>query len=237
MCVGPEFLAAAALTGAGKVVNDRQQSKNMKAKVNAKNASMQQEIARQNRFQEENSAAVNNTVNKIAPAAQEQSFGDLVAQREKAYADNTIQAPEYGNVADNSADVVKTDIAKRIGDAMAKGKAQAKALARMTGRGDMTQNTGLDIARTAGRIGVTNNIARGSLGVNAAEQAAAAANAGNKSSLFGDLLQAGGAAMNIYGAVNGPGSIFGAGRGTAAPMAGGVGPGYEWSNTGGLGIW
>lgn len=205
MCTGLE-IAAIASTAAqvgGSFLQTQQANKNAQSKINARNAALSQEQERQRAFQAANDTSLNNTLDAFSKDKQEQSFGDLVAKREQAYESNAPAAAEFANISDTTPQVVKTDLAKRVAGKMAESKAQAKALARIGGTMDVFQNNGLSINQAANQIGTTNSMARGSLDTNRVEQQAAYNNAGNKSSMFGDLLSAAGAAGGLYSAVNG----------------------------------
>jgi hypothetical protein len=179
-------------------MNARQESKNQQAKINARNASRQQEVERQKVFQDANDVALQQTLQGFNKATVDQGFGDLIASREAAYADNAPAVQSFDAISENAPQVVKTDSARRVADQLGKSKAEAKALAKMGGIGDLFQNNGLAINNAANNIGTTNSIARGSLGANATEQVSAANNAGNKKSMWGDLLQAAGQAGTMY---------------------------------------
>lgn len=214
MCTGAEIalVASAAASAGGSYLNSQNESKNEQAKINARNAAAAQEQGRQKIFQANNDATLNSTLGNLDKDKQEQSFGDLVANREQAYADNTPPAAEFANISDTTPSVVKTDLAKKVADGMAKSKASAQALAKVGGTTDLFQNNGLDINQAANDIGTQNNLARGSLNTNLAEQTAAANNAGNKKSTFGDLLSAAGAigatASTRAGALDGLSGAF-----------------------------
>lgn len=233
MCTGAEIalVAGAAASAGGSYINSQNESKNAQAKINARNAASAQEQERQKIFQANNDATLNTTLGDLSKDKQDQSFGDLVANRTQAYADNAPPAADFANISDTTPSVVKTDLAKKVADGMAKSKASAQALAKVGGTTDLFQNNGLDINQAANDIGTQNNLARGSLNTNLAEQTAAANNAGNKRSTFGDLLSAAGAAATIGGGAAGGLSDAGTeslwGKGLATPVPGGIGPGYQ----------
>jgi len=205
MCTGIEALTVASTAASlgGKLLGSSNEAKNAQAKINARNAAAQQEQQRQRIFQQSNDAAINNTLQDMSSETQQQSFGDLVAKREQAYTENAPPAAEFATISESTPQVVKSDLAKRVSDAISKSKAQAKALAKVGATGDVFQNNGLSINQAANSIGTTNGMARGSLTTNITEQTAAANNAGNKSSLFGDLLSGAGALGTAYSAQNG----------------------------------
>lgn len=209
MCLGPEMLLSAGLSAAGNFMNQRQAASNQQAKINASNNALRQELARQEQFQQQNTDVLNKTVDRFDANNQSTEQADLAGKREAAYEANAPVSSDLGNLNDGAPQVVKTDMAKRVADAVARSKASAKALAKIGSFGDLFQNNGLSINQAGNNIGTTNTLARGSIGVNQLEQRAAANNAGNKSSMFGDLLGAAGAGVGLYGAANGSGSIFG----------------------------
>lgn len=210
MCLGPEIAIALAANAAGKMVSDSKAASNAKAKINAKQDSMRQEIELQRVYQAENDAQVQNTLKNFSADKNAQNTADAIAAREKVYAANQpVDIGSYGTVRENAPQVVKTDTAKSLQDALAKSKISAQALAKLGGTGDVFQGNNFGITGAANKIGTTNNLARGSSGVNQFEQVAAANNAGNKSSIIGDLLQTAGSAIGMYGGANGSGSIFG----------------------------
>jgi hypothetical protein len=195
MCTGVELalVASAAAQAGGSMLNARQESKNQQAKINARNNAAQQEVARQKTYQDQNDAAMKQSLQNFDKAKSEQSFGDLVAAREQAYENNAPAAEQFGAISADAPQVVKDDGARKVADQLSKSKAEAKALAKIGGTVDLFQNNGLAINQGANQIGTTNTLANGSLRTNVTEQAAAANNAGNKKSMFGDLLSAAGA--------------------------------------------
>ncbi len=204
MCTGAEIaLISMAASAGGQYLNTTTANKNAQAKINARNAAAAQEQERQKVFQANNDATIGKTLGDMGAEAQQQQFGDLVAKREQAYANNAPAESEFANVTETTPSVVKTDLAKRVADSMAKSKAEAKALAKLGGTADIFQNNGLGINQAANKIGTENTFARGSLDVNRIEQTAAANNAGNKSNMFGDILSAAGAAGGMYAGQNG----------------------------------
>lgn len=205
MCTGAEaaLVAGGLAQAGGSYLNTQNANKNAQAKINAKNNAAAQETQRQKQFQLNNDAALNTSLNQFDKETRDTNFGDLVASREQAYAANAPAEQEFAAISADAPQVVKEDKAKRVATELAKSKAQAKALAKIGGTADLFQNNGLSINSAANKIGTTNNLARGSLDVNRIEQVAAANNAGNKSSMFGDLLSAAGAGAGLYGAANG----------------------------------
>lgn len=196
MCTGLEIAALVAATGAqagGKMMNDREASRNAQAKINARNSAQQQEVARQKILQDSNDVALQQSLKGFNKDTVAQNFGDLVTARENAYADNAPAAQDFGAISADAPKVVQEDKAKRMADQLGKSKAEAKALAKIGGTTDLFQNNGLAINNAANDIGATNSLARGSLGVSGIEQTSAANNAGNKHSPWGDILQAAGA--------------------------------------------
>jgi hypothetical protein len=191
-------------------LNARNANNNAQAKINARNAQVAQEQERQKIFQQQNDGALNNTLKTFDKDTRAKDFADLVTKREDAYAANAPAAQEFAAIGADAPQVVQQDKAKRVAEQLGKSKAEAKALARIGGTADQFQNNGLSINDTANKIGATNNLARGSLDVNRIEQTAAANRAGNRTSVFGDLLSAAGAA--------GTGAVAG-GRFSAAPSA------------------
>lgn len=232
MCTGVEIaLLSAAASAGGSYINTQKQNKNAQTKINARNEQAAAEQTRQRGYQDANDMAVQGSLGEFNKDKREESFGDLVAAREQAYESNTPAASEFANISDSTPMVVKTDLAKRVADGMAKSKSQAKALAKIGGTSDLFQSNGFAINDAANSIGTTNSLARGSLQTNLIEQQAAANSVGNGRSSFGDLLSAGGAAGSIYAGAGGTSSL---GAGKVNPATAQMGPftdALPWRNT------
>lgn len=206
MCFGPEMLLSLALTGAGQYINSREQSSSLKAQQNAKDAALRTELGRQSKFQEQSGQAFDDTLGKIKASQTEQGMGDLISKRDEALQGAIDSAPTgeyFTNISDSAPEVVKSSIAQKLGEAVAKSKEQAQRLAKLGANQDQVFNNNVAITRGGNDISTVSNFAGNSANINRAEQAADYANAAKNPSGIGDLLGLAGQGLGLYSMTGG----------------------------------
>lgn len=212
MC-DPLTVAAIAATVGGTAYNSKQQSDNIKAQTNAKNAAAAAEMTRQKAFQEEAASSFDNTRAPFENGKQIQALDQNVQQREAA-SDAAIEGqPQYESPGAGSApDVVKGEIARRVAKGSTDAKSEMARGAKLTGLGDLFFNNSVNLTKGRRDLGMINDMSTRSASLLPLEQQVAANNASKSPNMYGDMLKAAGVAAGIYQfAVGGPtwGDLFG----------------------------
>jgi hypothetical protein len=104
--------------------------------------------------------------------------------------------------------VVKTEIARKITDALKKGSNRAKTQAKLGGYGDMTFGNQISLGRSRGELSQMSDFAGRSASLLPYEMQAAGNNASRAPSIVGDLLSLAGSGMTLAG-MSGIGPSFG----------------------------
>lgn len=221
MCLGPEVAIALALSGAGQYINARETNAGLKSAQRAKEESLRTELKRQEGYQAEAGQTFADTLDTFKKPQQEQSFADLVMEREKALTGNVGDASkDFAPMRADAPNVVKTEIANQIASGINKSKEQAKRLAKLGARDDVFLDNNIMLNRGKGKIAQVGNFSGNSANINTYEQKAAYNNNLKQPSGFGDLLGLAGMGMGMYG--NMGGTIFPTEM--ARPSAGFMGP-------------
>ncbi|MEP3248039.1 MAG: hypothetical protein ABJN40_06030 [Sneathiella sp.] len=216
MC-NPMIVAGLAASAAGTGYNSYQQNKNLKAGIEAKNKASLDEVNRQDAFQAEATEVFDNSLNNFSKpsqdAALQKSETDRTIRLEKAI----TQPKEYTPTTGSAPSVVKSEIARKMNDAIKSGKNSARSLAKMGAWGDTQFGNRIDLSRSGGDLGQISNFARGSANLLPGAQSAAYGNAQDAPGMFGDLLKVAGTAGMMYGMNGGSfgklGGLFGGGGG------------------------
>lgn len=224
MCLGPELIAGLALTAGGNYLNAREQNKNAKRAVEARQNSLKQEMARQSAYQDKTSADMFRILEQYQPQNASAAQDSLQNQREQALNENVapVSTSDFQAVTSDAPKVVQDALSKGLSTADARSKAAAKAAAGMYGPGDFLFRTGLNTANIGSNIATQAGFAKRSSDINSLEQEIAARNSQKTSSGIGDLMGLAGQGLSLYGGLNGAGSMFG---GELAMPAGQFGPG------------
>lgn len=239
MCFGPEMLLAAGLSAAGSYVNARETNANVKRGNSAREASLRQELDRQKVFQDQAGQEFSTANDRFSPEARQNNLGDIIAKRQDALngAVQTEQPQGYAAVPDSAPKVVKTDLAKRLAEAVGRSRQQAGALAKLGATSDLFDADAIGLHNADAKIGTIGNFASNSANVNQAEQGAAYQNAQKAPSGFGDLLGLAGMGLGLYSGFNGgSGSVFGDTIKGTIPPPGAQGP-SQWSPWGKIKNW
>jgi len=158
------------------------------------------EMDRQDQFSAEQMGSFDKSVDVSTRAAQEKRIGDAVAERTDLFTD-AVQDFAPTDALAGQADgprVIQSETKRALGDAIAAGRAEGAARARLTGYGDARLGVGSEVQRRAGDIGLVSGLRRGSLGILPLELQAASRK-GSGVRMLGDMLTMGGqvAAMGM----------------------------------------
>lgn len=210
---------AAGSTGLGMVGAQKQ--------ADARDDAMQAEFARQDRYSEGAMQAFDQSLGEYQDPAQ-----DLAAK--KAERRESLEGAVTGGsggpgipLPGSTPEVVKSEIARRMVEALDEGKAEARRMADLGAFGAWQQDTGRAVNQNQTEIGKYANFSRGSSGVLPQElQDANQEGAGFR--FAGDILGAAGSAANMAGSMGY--NPFSGGGGGGNPL-GGAGPLQPWGKT------
>ncbi len=204
MCYGAEAAWLVPLLGslasvAGTVITTNEQRANAERQAKARNDKLQQVMSRNDQLAEKSQETFQNRMTDVQP---EQAQNDQqAAESERAQALDTAvdrSAPTIP-LAGNAPAVVKSEIAKKMADVFAGGRAEAGRLAKLGARGDSWFNSGLQDTAAARDIGVQSNAAAGNLGILPHLQDFAETRAYKPISPWGAILSGIGSMAGSYG--------------------------------------
>lgn len=206
MCNPALAIAAvsAGLSIGGQVMQGQQQHANQAAAINAQNDATRQAIAKQDQYQKQSSAVLDNELTNYTPQAQADTLAGAQTAATNAVQQNTPTAAQFGSLTtDNAPKVIQNDsdtsIASRIGKA-AGYAANAGNLSGYSGANSDLARGRKDAANQIGTIGGFSGVQAGLL---PGAQAAAVQNAYKPPSPLGGLMSTlGGAGLNLAGSGN-----------------------------------
>lgn len=196
MC-SPALAGMAALSLAGTALSAYQQRQYQKSAAEASEDQARAELERQRGFQDESGEQFANTLNRFAMPAQTEALDEAAGQRQEAIESNIAEdfaVPLSGSTPD----VVRSEIAKRMADAVGRGRQQAQALGRIGARGDVGLGNQVAIGRGNQNLGDIASFSRGSLNLLPGAQRAAVNNVPQPSGI-GDLFAGAGRLGLDYG--------------------------------------
>lgn len=204
MCTGAELigLIGAGVSTAGGLVTANEQNKNAQRQAQARNDELKKTLLKNDPLAEKSRDAFEDRLNKTQADefAQQQHEATDTRQDELATAaDEAPQAAQEVSLSGSAPTVVKSDLARRMGDAMKASKQQAQSLGKLGGYGDtwlgqgiMDTEAGRDIAQNA-------NFAGGNLAILPYKQDIAESRAYKPISPLGGLMQGLGSMASSYG--------------------------------------
>lgn len=223
MC-SPTILASMAVSAVGQAYNARQMGKNQQRMQQARNEAALAEMSRQEGYQDEASGYFDESLGNWDETKQDAGLADVERQRDTQIQEAIGAANQFAPTTGSAPDVVNTEIARKVNDAMKSGKKYAQGLARMGAFGDQQFGNNLFMAQQGGKLGEISTTANRSAELLPLEQQVAANNAYKQPNMFGDLLTMAGSAGSMYGMTGG--DLF-SGWGGSGSSPGGlvVGPG------------
>lgn len=198
MC-DPVTAAGAALSAAGTIYNAREQAKNQARAVNASNAATMAEMERQRGFQREADESFARTLGMTGAQAtgeqrqRGQENRNQLAARIAPNIDFTEALPQ------STPQVVRSNIAAASANQTAESDARARALAALQSYGDGSFGQMLNIGRGANQMRDINAASTGSANLLGLDRQAAARNAQQAPSMFGDVLGMAGQGLSLAG--------------------------------------
>ena len=224
MC-DPVTIGGMVLSAAGSAVNGMETANNQRRQSAARSAAAAAEYERQRRFSEEGRATFDQSVRDQGPDAARTRTQEGQAQRRQALTGAVDTSPvNTGAPVEASApNVVRSEIGRRVGDALGGARREATNLANLTGYDDGTQGGAFAMSRANNRLADTQSMAAGSAAIAPLEMEAAYNNAYRNPSGIGDLLGLAGRGVTLAGATGwnpfGRGAVAPSGPGLAASMA------------------
>ena len=221
MCL--PLVAALGLNAAGNLLNSREESKNVKRGQAALDAKIQAEQERQKAYRAESQDNFNKTLETFNPEAK-QNLQTVTQDREQAINQNSA-AQTLENVGASlpasSSKIVKSDLAGKMADAVARGRANALNLAKLGATNDLFSGNAINLKQGANAIGTINDFSGKSAALNPAEQKEAYIKSQKAPSGIGDFLSFAGSVIGMNQASGG--NMFGKTVNTPIP-AGQMGP-------------
>ena len=201
MCLDPVTMASLALVGGGNFLQQRSNNASEKAMANARNNRLaigQQDLAKR---QEEAGQQFDQTLAGFQQPQQEQDIGALVTKRTQAYDEALTPATgmDPSSAISTAPKIVKDDLAKKMSDAVAFGKQQGGARARIGATGDQFMGNALDLNESGTRLNTINNFARREVEINRARAEEDANNARKAPSGIGQIMSTAGALLGLPG--------------------------------------
>jgi hypothetical protein len=170
--------------------------------AHARNKVLGAENARQDQYASAATGYKDAAQQTLTRDAQEASRSNLADKRNSTIQGNISQDGSYDiPTAGSAPSVIKTQLAKRISDALAAGRDRGSALAKLGSWNDLNFENGVNLTNSGSNINQLGNFATGSAGVVPLELQGAN-NAGAGFGLAGDILGVGGQFGAAYGAQN-----------------------------------
>ena len=192
------FAVSTALAVAGAVSNKIASDK----VIDRRNTDAEAEAARQRELQKRATAITDETLTKQSPASQAQQTAQIEQQRASAFA--PAGTADTGLPSSGSAPIeVKSEIARQIGNAVRKGRAQLTARARLGAFDKSQHGNRLEIGRARTGVQQLQNFSLGSQNALQSEFGSAT-NAGKGWGNAADLFNLGSSVVGLYGMTKAP---------------------------------
>lgn len=213
MCTGIELAllaGSAALSGGGALMANNQANKQAAAIAKARNDVLNRTLAKNDRIAADSRSVFDRRRQDVEPEAVQQQQQDATTERTDI-GESAVTAPVPGSIplSGSAPNVVTQAFAKRMSDAVGKGKSEAQALGRLGGFGDMWFGQGIGNAAAGREMGVNQNFASGNTGILPYLQDFAEIGATKPMSPIPGIMQAAGQAMGSFAGGGGTGGIPG----------------------------
>lgn len=217
MCTGLEVLGAlsgiagSALSAAGAAQQQKEAEANAQRQADARNEVLRQTMAKNDALAQQSREDFAQRKSQITEDAmnadQAKEVQNRTDQAQQLIDKNPVSA-EAIPLGGSTPDVVKSDLAKRMGDALQSSKDLAAKKAALSGVGDMWLNQGFENADTARQLQEKANFQQGNLAILPYQQDIAEQRAYKPISSAGALLQGlGGVVGSIGGSLGKGGSL------------------------------
>ncbi|BAQ16107.1 hypothetical protein [Methyloceanibacter caenitepidi] len=217
MCTGIELAALASLatTVVGSGVSaygahraGQERDANAAREAAARNAELEDVLRRNRKIADESRDLYTKREEAIAPKNTKRAQEEATQDRTNILTD-AISGPEEVPISGSAPEVVKTDLAKRLGEAVSGAKEEAKALGKVGSYGDFWFNQGLADTELGRGIETRSNFQQGNLNLLPYSSDLAAFQTYKPSTGIGEAMMAAGPALGqageaYYGAVTRP---------------------------------
>ena len=193
MCFDPVSLA---LMAGSAYANKRGQ----KAVRKKQNSISEGENMRQAVYQKRAQDTFDTTSQKLDRPSQDQALTTTSTQREAAIQNTQAQAGDYAPTTGSAPAVVKSEIAKRMADVIAKGRGEVAARAKLGAYGGVQDANAINLNRSGQDINQMTDFSRGSASIVPLEMQASLG-AGRKWSNIADVMRLAGMGTSLYGAM------------------------------------
>ena len=205
MCTGMELLPllGAAASAAGGLITMKEQNANVQRAADARNKTMNATLLKndslaqdsRDKYNQRQQTATNDAVEADRATQTDARTEDMTTAIDNAPKD----AIEGVSISGSAPTVVKSELAKRMSDALGKSKDQAKALGKLGGYGDSWLNQGMANADTGLDLGQNANFASGNMSIMPYQQDIAEVRSQKPISPLGGLLQGFGSMAGSFG--------------------------------------
>lgn len=205
MCFGAGAGIGSALIGSllsagGSVLSMQQAASQQRAIVDARNKVLNQTLQKNDKIADTARSYFDQRRDQMQPeqaqATQDKATADRTATLDEAVSSQPTNDVPLGG---STPQVVKTEVARKMADAVKYGKSQAQALGKVGGFGDAWFQQGVDNADAGRNIGVQQNLGQGNLAILPYKQDLAELAAYKPASPFGSILTGIGGMMGSYG--------------------------------------
>lgn len=219
MCLGPLGWLAVGLGGASVVANNAAARKDRSARKKV----MRAENARQQEMQDQASRINKDTIEEFDRGNQEQNIAAQAQKRERFIQEHmpdgdTTSIP----VSEGAPMTVKSDLGKRIADALSYGRGHATRMAKLGSYGANQFDNNVTLGRAGIDLGRINNTSQRSQNI-AQNELMAANSAGDGLRTLGDVFRLGSMGAGIYG-MTAPATAGATEMGVAQGLKVGTGP-------------
>lgn len=193
-----------ALSVGGGLLNKNENDTNAANIATARNDVLASQLGKNNVIANESRGVFNDRLAQVQPAATGQLQTDVTGQRANSINSNmpTINASTFPGAADSSS-LVKSSVAKAIGDALATSQQRATAHAKLGGFGDTFQRMGLQDTDASNKIGTSIGFAQANNALTPSLQDFAEQETYKPNSGIGGLFQGIGNAFGSYAGAHG----------------------------------
>lgn len=195
-------LVSAGLSAAGSIMQQKEARKQAERQAQARNDEMNKTLAANDVLAKDARDIYQQVEDKAQPAQQEQRQAEATQDRTETLQNAVSDAPKSAPLAGSTPQVVQSEIAKRMSDTVAEGKASAQRLGKVGGYGSALFNQGLE-NNSAGRdIGIKSGFAAQNLSLLPYKQDFAEYKAYKPQSPLGGILMGLGGALGSYAGGN-----------------------------------
>jgi hypothetical protein len=170
MCFGAEAAWLIPLLGslasvAGTVITTNEQRANAERQAKARNDELNRVLVRNDKLADESRQSFTQRMTDVQPDQAQNDQQAAETDRAQALDSAVDRSAPTIPLAGDAPQVVKSEIAKKMQEVFAGGRAEAGRLAKLGARGDSWFNSGLQDTAAARDIGVQSNQAAGNLGM------------------------------------------------------------------------